>query len=108
MWNNSIWSDNSPDMNSAENISTIIKEKVEELMASNDRHKNAVMVFWKVTLRMHLGMLKMTDLFIDSLYSMGKRFGALKTARRGHIIFCNFVLHTYSWEIYISNQLKSL
>ncbi|CAF5036369.1 unnamed protein product, partial [Rotaria sp. Silwood1] len=32
-WGNSIWPRNSPDMNPAENIGAIIKDKVEELMA---------------------------------------------------------------------------
>ena len=36
-WGNSIWSGNSLDMNPAENIGAIIKDKVEELMASEDR-----------------------------------------------------------------------
>ena len=35
----SIWPGNSPDMNSAENINAIIKNKVEELMTSEDRRK---------------------------------------------------------------------
>ncbi|CAF1358264.1 unnamed protein product, partial [Rotaria sp. Silwood1] len=37
-WGNSIWPGNSPDMNPAENIGAIIKDKVEELMANEDRH----------------------------------------------------------------------
>ena len=36
-WGNSIWPGNSPDMNPAENVGAIIKDKVEELMANEDR-----------------------------------------------------------------------
>ncbi|CAF3863544.1 unnamed protein product [Rotaria sp. Silwood1] len=36
-WGNSIWPGNSPDMNPAENVGAIIKDKVEDLMASEDR-----------------------------------------------------------------------
>jgi hypothetical protein len=34
---NSVWPDNSPDMNPAENIGAIIKDKVEEQVAREDR-----------------------------------------------------------------------
>ena len=36
-WRNAIWPDNSPDMTPAENSGAIIKDKVEELMSSEDR-----------------------------------------------------------------------
>ena len=36
-WGNSIWPGNSPDMNPAENVGAFIKDKVEELMANEDR-----------------------------------------------------------------------
>ena len=36
-WGNSIWPGNSPDMNPAKKIGAIIKDKVEELMTSEDR-----------------------------------------------------------------------
>ena len=35
-WGNSIWPGNSPDMNPAENVGAIIKDKVEELIGNED------------------------------------------------------------------------
>jgi hypothetical protein len=46
-WDNSIWLGNSSDMKPAEKIGAIIKDKVEELMASEDRQKIGKCIFMK-------------------------------------------------------------
>ena len=87
-WGNSSWSGNSPDMNSAENIGAIIKDKVEELMASDDRQNRFSYDLLKTSIENALGDLEDdTDLFIDLLCSMRKRFDVLKAARGGHTMF---------------------
>ena len=87
-WGNSIWPDNSPDMNPAENIGAIIKDKVEELMASEDRQNRYSCDVLKTNIESALREVEDdTDLFIDLLCSMRKRFDALKAARGGHTKF---------------------
>lgn len=87
-WGNSIWPGNSPDMNPAENIGAIIKDKVEELMASEDRQNRYSYDVLKSNLENTLQDLENdTDLFIDLLCSMRNRFDALKAARGGHTHF---------------------
>jgi hypothetical protein len=87
-WGNSIWPGNSPDMNPAENIGAIIKDKVEELMASEDRRDRYNCDVLKTNLENTLKDLEYdTDLFIDLLCSMRKRFDALEAARGGHTKF---------------------
>ncbi|CAF4570073.1 unnamed protein product, partial [Rotaria sp. Silwood2] len=70
-----------PDMNPAENIGAIIKDKVEELMASEDRQNRYNYDILKTNVENTLKDLENdTDLFIDLLCSMNKRFDALKAA----------------------------
>jgi transposase len=87
-WGNSIWPGNSPDMNPAENLGAIIKDKVEELMANEDRQNRYSYHALKINIENTLKDLEDdTDLFIDLLCSMRKRFDALKAARGGHTTF---------------------
>ena len=87
-WGNSIWPGNSPDMNPAENIGVIIKDQVEESMANEDRQNRCNHDVFKINLENTLKDLENdTDLFIDLLCSMRKRFDALKAAEEGHTKF---------------------
>jgi hypothetical protein len=87
-WGNSIWAGNSPDMNPAEHIGAIIKDKVEELMASEDRRNRFSYDILKTKIEKTLKNLEnKTDLFVDLLCSMRKRFDALKAAEGGHTNF---------------------
>ncbi|CAF3018773.1 unnamed protein product, partial [Rotaria sp. Silwood2] len=87
-WGNSIWPGNSPDMNPAENIGAIIKDKVEELMASEDRQNRYNYDILETNVENTLKDLENdTDLFIDLLCSMKKRFDALKAAEGGYTKF---------------------
>ena len=72
-------------MNPAENIGAIIKDKVEELMTSEDRRNRYSYDVLKTNLESTLKYLQDdTDLFINLLYSMRKRFDALEATRGGH------------------------
>ncbi|CAF1517894.1 unnamed protein product [Didymodactylos carnosus] len=87
-WGNSIWPGNSPDMNPAENIGAINKDKVEELMTSEDRRDRYNYDVLKTNLENTLKDLEDdTDLFIDLLCSMRKIFDALDAAREDHTRF---------------------
>ena len=87
-WGNSVWPGNSPDMNSAENIGAIIKEKVEDLMASEDCQNRYSYDALETNIENALTNVEDdTDLFIDLMCSMRKRFDALKAARGGHTMF---------------------
>ncbi|CAF1253854.1 unnamed protein product [Didymodactylos carnosus] len=87
-WGNSIWPGNDPDMNPAENIGAIIKDKVEELMTSEDHRDRHNYDVFKTNLENTLKDLEDdADLFIDLLRFMRKRFGALEAAREGHTRF---------------------
>ena len=80
-WRNSIWLGNDPDMNPAEIVGAIIKDKVEELMANEDRRDRYNHDALKTNLENTLQDLEDdTDLFSDLLCSMRKRFDALKAA----------------------------
>jgi hypothetical protein len=87
-WGNSIWPGNSHDMNPAENIGAIIKDKVEELVISEDRRDRYDYDALKTNLENTLSDLEdNTDLFINLLCSIRKRFDALEAARGGHTSF---------------------
>ncbi|CAF2973001.1 unnamed protein product [Rotaria sp. Silwood2] len=87
-WGNSIWTDNSSDMNPAESIGAIIKDKLEELMASEDRQDRYNYYILKTNVENTLKDLENdTDLFIDLLCSMRKTFDALTAAAGGHTNF---------------------
>jgi hypothetical protein len=87
-WGNSIWPGNSPDMNLAENIGAIIKDRFEEQMASEDHRNRYSYDILKTNIETTLMNLENgTDLFIDLLCSMRKRFDALKAAKGGHTNF---------------------
>ncbi len=75
-------------MNPAENIDAIIKDKIEELMASEDRQNRYNHDILKTNAENTLKNLENdTDLFIDLLCSLRKRFDALKAAEGGHTNF---------------------
>ncbi|CAF5131685.1 unnamed protein product, partial [Rotaria sp. Silwood1] len=85
---NSIWPGNSPDMNPAENVGAIIKDKVEDLMASEDRQNRHSYDVLKTNIEKTLRDIEDdTDLFIDLLCSMRKRFDALEAAGGSHTNF---------------------
>ena len=87
-WGNSMWSGNSFDMNPAENIGAIIKDKVEDLMAGEDRQNRYSYDVLKTNIENTLRDIEDdTDLFTDLLCSMRKRFDALKAAEGGHTNF---------------------
>ena len=87
-WGNSIWLGNSPDMNPAENIGAIIKEKVEELTTSEDRRERDDYDGLKTNVENTSRDLEDdADLFINLLRSMRERFDALKAASGGHTSF---------------------
>jgi hypothetical protein len=69
-------------------IGAIIKDKVEELMLSEDRQNRYNYDILKTNVENILKDLENdTDLFIDLLCSMRKRFDALKAAGGGHTNF---------------------
>jgi hypothetical protein len=69
-------------------IDAIIKDKVEELMLSEDRQNRYNHDILKTNVENTLKYLENdTDPFIDLLCSMRKRFDALKAAVRGHTNF---------------------
>ncbi|CAF1483663.1 unnamed protein product [Adineta ricciae] len=87
-WGNSIWPGNSPDMNPVENIGAIIKDRVEELMASEDRQERYNYDALKTNLEGVLEDVENdTDLFVDLLGSMRKRFDALAAVKGCHTNF---------------------
>ena len=87
-WGNSIWPGNSPDMNPAENVGAIIKDKAEELMANEDRRDRYNYGALKTNLKNMLQDLEDdTGLFSDLLCSMRKKFDSLKAADGGHTKF---------------------
>ena len=87
-WGNSIWPGNSSNMNPAGKVGAIIKDKVEELMANEDRRDRYNYDALKTNLENTIQDLE--DLFSDLLCSMRKRFDGLKAADGGHKKFCNF------------------
>ena len=72
-------------MNPTENIGVTIKDKVAELMTNEDRQNrysyDILTTNFENTLK---NVENDTDLFIDLLYSMRKRFDALRATRGGH------------------------
>ena len=87
-WGNSIWPGNSPDMDPAENVGAIIKDKVEELMTNEDGRDRYNYDAFKTNLENTLQDLEDdTALFSDLLCSMRKRFDVLKAADGGHTRF---------------------
>jgi hypothetical protein len=75
-------------MNPAENVDAIIKDKVEKLMANEDRHNRYNYDAFKTNLEKTLKDLEDdTDLFSDLLCLMRKRFDALEAADGGHTKF---------------------
>ncbi|CAF3836053.1 unnamed protein product [Rotaria sordida] len=72
----------------SENIGAIIKDKVEELMSSEDHQNRYNYDILKTNVENILKDLENdTDLFIDLLCSMRKRLDALKAAGGGHTNF---------------------
>ena len=75
-------------MNPAKNISAIIKDKVEESIANEDRRNRYNHDVLKTNLGNTLKGLKVgIDLFIDLLCSTSIRFDALDTAEGDHTEF---------------------
>ena len=96
-------------MNPTENIGATIKNKVEELVADEyrrDRYNYDVVETNLVNTPR--GLEDGTDLFINLLCSMIKRFDALEAAGGGHTRFYNFVIKLSSkqfmpsinWQLY--------
>lgn len=75
-------------MNPAENIGALINDKIEEIMAIEDRQNRYNYDILKTEVENTLKNLENdTDIFIDLLCSMRKRFDALRAARGGHTDF---------------------
>jgi hypothetical protein len=84
-WGNDIWPGNSPDLNAAEHIGTIIKDEVEKKMLSEPGHSR----YLEETLKMHISdvlknMETDTDLFETLLCSYLSRLRAVKNANGRH------------------------
>ncbi|CAF3008726.1 unnamed protein product [Rotaria sp. Silwood2] len=84
-WGNDIWPENSPDLNVAEHIGTIIKDEVEKKMLSEPRRSR----YLEETLKMHISdVLKNmeinTDLFETLLCSYPSRLHTVKNANGRH------------------------
>ncbi|CAF3865513.1 unnamed protein product [Rotaria sp. Silwood1] len=84
-WRNDIWPGNSPDLNVAEHIGTIIKDEVEKKMLSETRQSR----YLEETLKMHLSdvltnMETDTNLFETLLCSYPSRLRAVKNANGRH------------------------
>ncbi|CAF0795877.1 unnamed protein product [Rotaria sordida] len=84
-WGNHIWPGNSPDLNVAEHIGTIIKDEVEKKMLSETRDSR----YLEETLKMHLSdvltnMETDSDLFETVLCSYPSRLRAVKNANGRH------------------------
>ncbi|CAF1396177.1 unnamed protein product [Rotaria sordida] len=84
-WGNDIWPENSPDLNVAEHIGTIIKDEVEKKMLSEPGHSR----YLEETLKMHISdvlknMETDTDLFETLLCSYLSRLRAVKNANGHH------------------------
>ena len=72
---------NNPDINSVENIGAIIKDKFKGSMGNEDRQNRYNYDILKTNLK---NTQNDTDLFIDLLCSMRRRFDATKAAEQGH------------------------
>jgi hypothetical protein len=84
-WGNDTWSGNSPDLNVAEYIGTIIKNEVEQKMLSETQHNR----YEEETLKNHLSyvLTKMesnTELFETLLCSYPSHLRAVKNANGRH------------------------
>ena len=95
-WGNDIWPGNSPDLNVAEHIGSIIKDEVETKMLSETRDSR----YLEETLKMHLSdvltdMETNTDLFETLLCSYPSRLRAEKNANGRHT---DYLLYRFSFE----------
>lgn len=84
-WVNDIWPGNSPDLNAADQIGTIIKDEVERRMLSETKHSR----YLEETLKMHISdvltdMETNTDLFETLLCSYPSQLRAVKNAKGRH------------------------
>ncbi|CAF3029224.1 unnamed protein product [Rotaria sp. Silwood2] len=84
-WGNDIWPGNSPDLNVAEHIGTIIKDEVEKKMLLETEHNR----YLENTLKLHLSdvltnMETDTELFETLLCSYPSRLRAVKNANGRH------------------------
>lgn len=84
-WGNDIWPGNSPDLNAAEHIGSIIKDEVEKKMLSETRDSR----YLAETLKMHISdvltnMETDIDLFETLLCSYPSRLRAVKNANGRH------------------------
>ena len=82
---NDIWPGNSPDLNAAEHIGSIIKDEVEKKMSLETGYNR----YHEDTLQMHIanvlaGMEEDTELFENLLCSYPSRLRALKNANDRH------------------------
>jgi hypothetical protein len=84
-WGNDIWPGNSPDLNAAEHIGSIIKDEVEQKMLSETGHSR----YSEETLKNHIAdvladMEENTELFEALLCSYPSRLRAVKSANGRH------------------------
>ena len=84
-WGNDIWPGNSPDLDAAEHIGSIIKDEVEKKMSLETGYNR----YHEDTLQMHIanvlaGMEEDTELFENLLCSYPSRLRAVKNANGRH------------------------
>ncbi|CAF4651315.1 unnamed protein product [Rotaria sp. Silwood1] len=84
-WGNDIWPGNSPDLNAAEHIGSIMKDEVEQKMLSETGHNR----YSEDTLKKHIAdvltdMEENTELFEALLCSYPSRLRAVKSANGRH------------------------
>ena len=84
-WGNDIWPGNSPDLNAAENIGAIVKDKVEALMLQEKGPGRYSTEILRQNLKTVLESLENdTDLFESLLCSYSLRFKEVLKANGGH------------------------
>ena len=84
-WGNDIWPGNSPDLNAAEHIGSIIKGEVEKKMSSESGHDR----YLEETLKMQIANVLASieediELFETLLFSYPSRFRSVKNANGRH------------------------
>ena len=88
-WGDNIWPGNSPDLNAAEHVGTVIKDEVEKRMLSesgNDRYSDETLKNHIIDLLRNMGTE--TERFQNLLCSYPSRLRAVSKADGSHIDYC--------------------
>ena len=84
-WGNDVWPGNSPDLNPAENIGSIIKDEVEGLMLQETgKGRYSVETLKKNLITVLESLENRTELFEDLLCSYPSRLAAVRRANGKH------------------------